>query len=121
MDAADQLFELFFNPFTIVLFLSGLSFLIAGFVMSKFPPKKINSLYGYRTGSSMKSQETWDFAQRKSANDLKLFGFGMMIISFGGMFLPFGTWGSAFALFVLIGFCAFMFFDTEKALKRRFG
>lgn len=112
--------QLFLNTFTITLFSSGLCFLIAGFVMSKYPPKKVNSLYGYRTSASKKNQESWDFAQRKSANDLKLFGFGMMIISFGGMFLPFGIWGSAFALLVLIGFCAFMFFDTEKALKRRF-
>lgn len=113
--------QLFLNTFTITLFSSGLCFLITGFVMSKYPPKKINSLYGYRTSASMKNQETWDFAQRKSANDSKLFGFGMMVISFGGMFLPFGKWGWLFALMILIGFCALMFFDTEKALKRRFG
>jgi len=113
--------QLFLNTFTITLFLSGLCFLIAGFVMSQYPPKKINSLYGYRSSASMKSQEAWDFAQRKSAADSKLFGFGMMIFSFGGMFLPFGEWGWLFALLVLIGFCAFMYFDTEKALARRVG
>ena len=26
------------------------------------PPKKINSLYGYRTSRSMKNQQTWDCA-----------------------------------------------------------
>jgi uncharacterized membrane protein len=33
------------------------------FIFSKFPPKKINGLYGYRTGTSMKNQEQWDFSQ----------------------------------------------------------
>lgn len=30
----------------------------------KFPPKKINGVYGYRTSSSMKSQQNWDYAQK---------------------------------------------------------
>lgn len=113
--------QLFLNSFTIVLFTSGLCFLVAGFVMSKYPPKKINSLYGYRTSASMKSQQAWNFAQKKSATDCKLFGFGMMIFSMGGMFLPFGKWGWLFALLVLIGFCVLMIYDTEKALKKQFG
>ncbi|PWB20750.1 hypothetical protein DCO46_20195 [Flavobacterium sp. HTF] len=32
-----------------------------------FPPKSINSFYGYRTSNSMKSQAKWDFAQKFSA------------------------------------------------------
>jgi uncharacterized membrane protein len=35
-----------------------------------FPPKKINNFYGYRTKSSMKDQESWDTANRYSANAL---------------------------------------------------
>ena len=85
--------KLFLNSFTITVLLTGLCFLIAGFVMTKYPPKNINQLYGYRTKASMKSQERWDFAQKRSSHDLKLFGFGMMIFSIGGMFLPFGRWG----------------------------
>jgi len=112
--------KLFLNPFTIVLFLGGLSFLIAGFVMTKYPPGSINQLYGYRTKASMKNQESWDFAQKRSAHDLKLFGFGMMIFSLGGMFLPFGKWGWVFALVTMIIFIAIMFFTTENALKSNF-
>ena len=33
-----------------------------GLVLMKNPPKKINSVYGYRTRRSVRSQETWDFA-----------------------------------------------------------
>jgi len=89
--------------------------------MNKYPPKKSNSLYGHRTGASMKSQEAWDFAQKRSATNYKLFGFGMMIFSFGGMFLPFGNWGLQWAMLVLLGFYAIMFYGTEKALKQQFG
>ena len=33
-----------------------------GRMMEKKPPREINSIYGYRTKRSMKSQDTWDFA-----------------------------------------------------------
>lgn len=89
--------------------------------MSKYPPKSINQLYGYRTKASMKNQDSWDFAQKRSAQDLKLFGFGMMIFSIGGMFLPFGKWGWLFALATMLIFIAIMFFNTENALKNNFG
>jgi len=47
----------FDNPLFLIPSTSGLIFILAGFIMLKFPPKKINSLYGYRTSSSMKNQE----------------------------------------------------------------
>jgi uncharacterized membrane protein len=28
----------------------------------KFPPKKINSIYGYKTPKAMQNQQIWDFA-----------------------------------------------------------
>ena len=46
-----------------ILFLSGGIFYLVALVLSKFPPKKINYFYGYRTKASMKSQESWNFAQ----------------------------------------------------------
>ena len=51
------------NPLFIIPIIVGIIFLIAGFLLFKFPPKKINGLYGYRTYRSMKNQENWDFAQ----------------------------------------------------------
>ncbi|MGO3706400.1 MAG: SdpI family protein [Mesonia hippocampi] len=57
-----------------LLFVLGILFItlipiIMGFVLLKKPPKKINDLYGYRTKNSMKSQEQWDYAQRKNAKE----------------------------------------------------
>lgn len=35
-----------------------------GRVMYKYPPKKINGIYGYRTSVSMKNKDTWEFAHK---------------------------------------------------------
>ena len=48
--------------------LIGIIILVVGWIMVKYPPKKINYLYGYRTESSMKNQQTWDEANRFSAH-----------------------------------------------------
>ncbi|MBX2967771.1 MAG: SdpI family protein [Cyclobacteriaceae bacterium] len=44
--------------------------LVLAFLYKRFPPKKINHIYGYRTPRSMKSQEAWDCANRYSSNAL---------------------------------------------------
>ena len=72
-----------------ILFNVGIIFIIVGLLMYKFPPKSINSLYGYRTASSMQSQTKWDFAQKYSAKLMSLIGLGLFIISFSKSFLPF--------------------------------
>lgn len=36
--------------------------LIVALIWKFYPPKEINSLYGYRTSMSMKNKETWKFA-----------------------------------------------------------
>lgn len=42
---------------------------LAVFLIFKiFPPKSINSWYGYRTKRSMSSEMKWEFAQKYSAN-----------------------------------------------------
>lgn len=43
--------------------LPGVLFLVVGALMKAFPAKNRNFLYGYRTTTSMKSQEAWDAAQ----------------------------------------------------------
>jgi|SRR6218665_2089003 len=55
--------------------------IIAGLIQLIFPPKKINSLYGYRTPRSMKNIEVWNFAQRLSSK---------LMISFGAILCLFG-------------------------------
>ncbi len=61
--------------FIAISLLVGIIFLIAGFVMSKYPPKNINELYGYRTTNAMKNQANWDLAQKLSTKYMTLSGF----------------------------------------------
>lgn len=49
------------NPFYYVLSVNGLLFVLS-VIFYFFPPKKINSLYGYRTNKSMQNETIWQFA-----------------------------------------------------------
>ncbi len=51
------------SPLVIHLMLGPLMLGLA-FIYQRFPPKKINHLYGYRTPRSMRSQEAWDCANQ---------------------------------------------------------
>lgn len=66
------------SPFIYVLTTNGVLFLIS-IIFWKFPPKKINSLYGYRTPKAMQNQQIWDFANA-SFNEtfLKYSGFSFL-------------------------------------------
>lgn len=49
------------NPYIYVLSVNGLLFLLS-VIFYFFPPKKINSLYGYRTYRSMLNDDIWQFS-----------------------------------------------------------
>ena len=61
--------------------LVGVLIYLAGMLMQKFPPKKINGFYGYRTLSSMKNQQIWEVANRYSAKVMARRGILCFIIS----------------------------------------
>ena len=50
------LVHLSIGPLMLVIFL----------IFKRYPPKKINHTYGYRTKRSMKNQDTWDVANKYS-------------------------------------------------------
>ncbi|MFP5437636.1 MAG: SdpI family protein [Bacteroidia bacterium] len=101
--------------------LVGVVFFTMGGIMQKWPPKNINALYGYRTGSSMKSKERWDFAQGYSANIMIKGGIALTIIGLIMALFKIGieviTAVGMVAMFVCIGY---LLFSTETALKRKF-
>ncbi len=109
------------SPLFIICISLGIIFVIAGLIQWYFPPKKINAFYGYRTNSSMKSQERWDFAQKYSAKESIKLGallvvfplilFVVDIENFAGMWIGLG---------LLICVCIILIFRTEKALKQHF-
>ena len=112
----------FDNPLFLIPALTDPILVIAGIVMVKLPPAKINGLYGYRTHSSMKSQERWDLSQKYSARELIKIGIILALTSILGL-----VYTSRENIGVLIGLglmlIAIMLFliRTEKAIKVRFG
>ncbi|MGG8497693.1 SdpI family protein [Tenacibaculum sp. TC6] len=51
------------NSYYYVLSINGLLFIFS-IIFYFFPPKKINSIYGYRTPKTMKNETIWHFANR---------------------------------------------------------
>lgn len=102
-------------------FVVGVIFLVVGTLFYFFPPKKINHIYGYRTSTSMKSQERWDFAQKYSA--VKMIQGSLFLLAVSGLGLLF-TLTPNQQVFVgvaaLIIHIVSMFFWTEKAIKKQF-
>ena len=96
----------------------GIIFFIVGLIMNKFPPKSINSLYGYRTASSMQSQTKWDFAQKYSAKIMSFIGLGMFLISFTRTLLPLDNDQTAiFGVGILLISTILLIVIVEKKLK----
>ena len=74
--------------FSFIIIVSCLRFIIFEFIIRQFTPKKINSIYGYRTKDSMRNQKSWDFAQKQSSKlmiDIScyqiIFGLVVMILN----------------------------------------
>ena len=87
--------------------------------MQKFPPKKINSIYGYRTPSSMKNQERWNFAQKFSAKEIIKMGVFLSLSSTIGLYYqPSEYLETIIGLGLMFLFLGIMFFRME--IKRRF-
>lgn len=105
-----------------------LPFTMIGFgrYLRNYPPKEINSVFRYRTRRSMKTMETWNFAQAY---------FGRLWLIFGCVALPTSvvpmlffiekdtkTVGYAGAVICAIQLL-FLFFPillTERALRKKF-
>lgn len=109
------------NPLFNICFSVGLIFIIVGFLMFRFPPKKINSLYGYRTVSSMKNQERWNFAQKFSAKEMMKLGTFLIFTSLLALITNFNnTINLIIGLSLTLVGLTLLFVKVEKAIKIKF-
>ena len=102
-------------------FMTGFIFFFIALITYYYPPKDINSLYGYRTSSSMKTQERWDFAQRFSS--IRMIEGGLFLIFFSFLKLAFSLSVDAemtISLIALILVVIYLLLTTEMALKKNF-
>ena len=110
----------FLNDLLLVPLLVGPIFIISGIILNLFPPKKISSLYGYRTINSMKSQERWDYAQKVSALELIKLGSILTILSFLGIFINFSEIIEILiGLGLIITVIIILFIRIERAINRK--
>src|SRR5690606_9815717 len=111
------LFEnLFFMPLLI-----GVIYVITALITLRFPLKKINHLYGYRTGNSMKNEEVWTFSQKYSSIKMIQSGLFLIAFSFLGMLIhPSENQQLIIGILISILSCGYLFLTTEKAIKKNF-
>ena len=108
------------SPLFQIPLISGIVFLIVGIVLLKFPPGNINAFYGYRTPRSMKSKDSWDFAQRYSAQQLIMFGTVLALSSVVGLiYQPPYKYALLAGLGLMIIALIAIIVRVERALKKR--
>lgn len=109
------------EPILITCGLTGLLFAISGYILYRFPPKKRNWWYGYRTAASQKSQERWDFAQKYSGKLVALWGLALLAVGLlGSLFNLPVLLAILLGLFLPLAVCIHLFIATERAIKRQF-
>ncbi|KPM32430.1 Hypothetical protein I595_846 [Croceitalea dokdonensis DOKDO 023] len=107
---------LFIAPFFLGPLLS-----ISGYILVKKPPKKINHFYGYRTKTSMKSKEIWDYSQQYAGRQLIRFGIIIFFMSLLGLIFDIEIRMSLiiFVSYFLFG-CIVLIYLIEKELKKKY-
>ena len=109
------------NLLALILSSGGLIFLLAGYIQHRFPPKKINHLYGYRTSTSMKSQESWDFAQQYSAKKMMQMCTYITALGLSSWIIDLQLlWSAGISLTIVTIEPLLMLFKVESELKKRF-
>ncbi len=114
---------IFTDIYFIIFVLTGLSYVVASWLMIKYPPKKVNNLYGYRTRRSKKSKESWDFAQSYSSKLMGNMGavIGLIGIVLGFLRLPVNDTYILISVGLIISLSIIPIIKTEAALKNKFG
>jgi immunity protein, SdpI family len=112
---------IFDNPLFIIPILTGPLVIIIMLITLKYPPKKVNSLYGYRTKRSMVSQEAWDFAQPYSGK--LMIRYMILYTLTASLAVPMKDLNMIVGVFLsiltMILFMAIPIIKTEKELKAR--
>jgi uncharacterized membrane protein len=98
----------------------GPVFLVIAFLFRHYPPKSINALYGYRTGSSMKSQERWDFANQHSSELMFRLALLLILVQAVTLYFFLPETSLLFASAMLVLGITWIVVTTEIQLKKRF-
>jgi uncharacterized membrane protein len=94
-------------------------FLVGGLLWRRFPPKKINFWYGYRTRRSMANQEIWEYANDLGARMFLYLGAVELIIGLGAYFL-YPDYAPTIALLAMLFGIGIGMYLCETQLNKRF-
>ncbi len=108
------------QEFVIGHLLIGPLMILISYIFAKYPPKKINDLYGYRTKRSMRNQDCWDFANRHSIRLMWKISLLTCVVQAIGLILLNERMALLTATIVLIATLIYSVYLTEKALKNKF-
>lgn len=109
------------NDLTILVALVGTIFIVGGLVLSVFPPRNINMVYGYRTATSMKNINTWKSANRYAAKVMMTVGLMLNMLGVIASFLPdMGNAGVLLGVLLIIVSAIMIVVQTEKHLAKQF-
>lgn len=111
--------EQYYLSFTV--FITGIIILIVAYWFQKNPPLKINSYKGYRTKRSMKTQATWDFAQKVAPAEMIKSGIYLIFLSIITYFLDYkNQWINYAVTLAIILIVLIPIFKVEQKLKEMF-
>src|SRR5688572_30227677 len=110
------------NGLALILLTVGFIFIISGFIFKQFPPKSINYIYGYKTKSSMRNEETWKAANIYSVKLMILIGLDLVIMgALSYYFLPDLDEKSALiGIAIIVSSAIILFLLTENHLRKTF-
>jgi len=112
----------FENPMFLIPAMTGPAAILGALLSARWPAKRINHLYGYRTKKSMSSQEIWDFAQRYYPEVMLKLGFILTFCSLPGLFMNnmnqtlASISGLAFSVILVL----LLIYSTDKKLDNKF-
>ncbi len=107
------------NAFTYVLSVNGLIFFLS-IIFYYFPPKKINSIYGYRTHRTMQNPIVWDFANKLFGITLLKYSGISFIAALALTFINEALMNSWFSMAFMIFTLLIAIISTEKELNKNF-
>ena len=94
--------------------------LVITLIIARYPPKKINHLYGYRTTRSMLNQDCWDFANKYSTVLMWKSALITCITQLFAILVLDEESALLIGVIVLILTLFYSIYLTEKALKKTF-
>lgn len=113
--------ELMGDSLTILTLTVGIIIFVVGLLFKIVPPKKINSIYGYRTSSSMRNLDTWTVANKFSARLMILGGVSLTVIGLLIVIFPdMGAISTGISVGLLVLFVIVLILATEKHLNKIF-